>query len=289
MSVNPDDRPWPRTIEHEGLDWPEDEQRILVPFHEAVNRRDASLLGASVTFGTDGELYVLHTVEGERGESPDAVREESGLQLDVEAEFSVPVTQEERAFSPGVLSSFVGTYSITATVVDRAESRFFSRGRDEKSVVDGCHTVVGTRMDEFDAPASILVPVAKGPHSGLASRIAEAVARAYGSWMELFHVVPADASSERVADARDLLEAYEYRLGDDVAVDRHVSRAADSAREIVDHADYHDLTVLGAPEKGRLRRFLFGSTTDAVTDGADATPVLTAHRRGTESVLSRWF
>ncbi|MFC7194261.1 universal stress protein [Halosimplex aquaticum] len=144
-------------------------------------------------------------------------------------------------------------------------------------------------MEAFESPSSILVPVARGPHSGLATRIAEAIARAYDCWMELFHVVPEDAPSEAERDADELLDAYQYRLDDDVDVDTHVLRASDPAEAIIEHSGYHSMTVLGAPEKGTLRRFLFGSTTDEVTQNTDAKPILTAHRNSADSFVSRWF
>ncbi|MCG1002914.1 MULTISPECIES: universal stress protein [Halobacterium] len=288
MSINSEDRPWPQVLDHDGVDWPSDEQRVLVPFCEAANRTETSRLGASIAFGSDGELYLLHAIAGGDSVNGDELRHEAELELELREEFSVPVTQFESEFSKGVLDSFVDAHSITATVVDREEREFFARGRDEQTVASGCHTVVGTRMDDFESPSSILVPVAKGPHSGLATRIAEAIARATGCWIEVFHVVGEDATEQEKGDADALLDAYEHRLGDDVDVDHHVVEAAEPADEIIEHASYHDVTVLGAPEKGRLRRFLFGSTTDDVERDGESGPVLTVHRDTDESVLSRW-
>jgi nucleotide-binding universal stress UspA family protein len=288
MSINSEDRPWPKTISHDDVDWPAADQRILVPFCDAVNETETSLLSASITVGTDGELYVLHTTDGEEANS-DRIRDEAELQMEIQDAFSIPVTQVEEPHSTGVLDSVVDDYAITATVVDRAETTFFSYGRDEKTVAKGCHRIVGTRMDRFERPSSILVPVAKGPHSGLAARIGEAVARAYDCWLELFHVLPADAGEREELDAEKLLDAYETQLGADVDVDHHVTTAADPATEIIEHSAYHDVTVLGAPEKGRLRRLLFGSTTTEVQAEGDSGPVLTVHRDTDESFISRWF
>lgn len=288
MSINPDDRPWPTTLAHEDLAWPSEEQRILVPFREAVNLNEAGLLGASVAFGTDGELYLLHVVDPDEVGDPDATRRQAELKMRVRDRFSVPVVQSERAASSGLLDSFVDSHSITATVVDRAERGILSRGRDG-GVAGDCHTVVGTRMDAFESPSSVLVPVARGPHSGLATRVAEAVARAYDCWLELFHVVPEGTTERGVSDARGLLDAYEHRLDDDVEVDQQVVEAPDPADAIIEHSGYHGLTVLGAPQKGSLRRFLFGSTTDQVTRNVDRGPVLTARRNTGESAISRWL
>lgn len=288
MSINSENRPWPQPIGHEDLEWPSEDQRILVPFREAVNEVETGLLGASIAFGTDGDLYLLHAIDADQGIDSDEIRHEAELGFDIRDEFSIPVLQAEEPYSPECLNSFVESRSITATVIDREERSFFSRGRDEKTVVKGCHSVVGTRMDTFEAPSSILVPVARGPHSGLATRVAEAIARAYECWMELFHVVPEDATEREAADADRLLDAYEHRLHD-VNVDHHVVRASDPAGEIVQHSDYHDVTVLGAPEKGKLRRLLFGYTTDDVKRNPETGPILTVHRNTDDSIFSRWF
>ncbi|WP_336036525.1 universal stress protein [Halobacterium yunchengense] len=273
---------------HEGLAWPEDDPRVLVPFHEAINQMETSLLGASVASGSDGELYLLHAIGGGGTPNSDTLRDEAALRMRVREEFDVPVVQSEESYSSGVLQSLVESYGITTTIVDREQDGFFARGSDRPSATD-CHHVVGTRMDRFQSPSSVLVPVARGPHSGLATRVAAAVARAYDCRLELFHVVPEDASEDAVADADGLLDAYEYRLRDDVEVDHHVTRAPDAASGITEHSRYHDLTVVGAPEKGRLRRFLFGSTADEVTGDEASGPVLMAHRDTEEPVLSRWL
>lgn len=285
MSINSEGKPWPQTLAHDDLEWPTSDQRVLVPFHEAVNLTETGALGGSIAFGAAGDLYLLHAVDPETAGRTDAARDLAGLELDVQERFDVPVVDTVRAYSPGVLDAVVDSHSITTTVIDEDETVFASEADD----VSGCHTVVGTGMDAFDAPSSILVPVASGPHSGLATKIAQSIARAYDCWLELFHVVPEDASKATEADARDLLDAYEYRLDDDVEVDRHVHEGTDAAEAIIEHSDYHSVTVMGAPQKGKLRRFMFGSTTDDVTENVEHGPVLTARREGTGSGLSSWF
>ncbi|MHB9285681.1 universal stress protein [Halobacteriales archaeon Cl-PHB] len=288
MSINSGDRPWPRTLAHEDLEWPTEDHRVLVPFHEAVNLTETGVLGASVTFGTDGELYLLHAVD-DADVRPERIHEHARLRREIVDRFDVPVIQETEPFADDLLDDVVSSHGITTTVVDQAEESFFPSGRPNDGLSTDSHTLVGTGMGRFDAPASILVPVAKGPHSGLAVRIAGAIARAYDCWLELFHVIPEDAPEATERDAEGLLDAYAYRLAEDVEADYHVLRAPDPATAISEHAGYHSLTILGAPEKGKLRRLLFGSTTDEVTRNADAKPILTAHRSSAESFVSRWF
>lgn len=287
MQVNSAEYPWPQTLDHEDVEWPSEDQRLLVPFREAVNVTETSLLGASIAFGTDGTLYLLHAVEPSDMTSTDIIRHNAGIKLTVKDQFDVPIVQQRADYSRDLVDSFVATHDITTVLIDNEENS--SRiGTDQTDGLD-CHTVVGTGMDAFASPASILVPVARGPHSCLATRIAEAIAIAYDCRIELFHVIPEDASDELHRDATKLLETYSSRVEESVEVDHHVLREPDPADAIIEHADYHDLTVLGAPEKGKLRRFLFGSTADDVMNSSDTKPILTAHRQGTESMISRWF
>lgn len=286
MSINSDGQPWPQTLSHDDLEWPSSDQRVLVPFHEAVNLSETGALGGSIAFGADGELYLLHATDADDVDGIDASRERSGLKLDIQDEFDVPVTDCVREYSPGILDSAIESHSITTTVIDEDEE-VYSESR--ASAAKNCHTLVGTGMNSFDSPSSILVPVASGPHSGLATKIAQSIARAYDCWLELFHVVPENASQREKNDAKALLEAYEHRLDDDVEIDHLVYEAGESAEAIIEHSEYHSVTIMGAPQKGKLRRFIFGSTTDHVTDNVGHGPVLTARRRTQNSALSRWL
>lgn len=281
MSINSEGQPWPQTLTHDDLEWPTSDQRVLVPFHDAANLVETGTLAGSIAFGSAGELYLLHAVDDD---DSDQSRKRSELQLAIQEEFDVPVTKAVQEYAPDVLEAAVDSYSITTAVIDEDEEVFASQANRTN-----CHTLVGTGMDAFDAPSSILVPVASGPHSGLATKIAQSLARAYDCWIELFHVIPEDASRDVETDAHDLLEAYEYRLDDDVEVDHHVCEADDPATAIIEHSGYHSVTILGAPQKGKLRQFIFGSTTDEVKENVGRVPVLTARRKGAGSTLSRWL
>lgn len=260
-----------------------------MPFHEVVNLSETGSLGGSIAFGSEGELYLLHAIDADESDSTDSIRKQSELKLEIREQFDVPVVDAVQEYSPDVLESFVRSHSITTTVIDEDEETFFSRGESGEPVAANCHTLVGTGMDQFESPTSILVPVASGPHSGLATKIAQSIARAYGCWLELFHVIPEDPSDDVRDDANRLLDAYEHRLDESVEIDHHVYEAADPAEAIIEHSEYHNLTILGAPQKGKLRRFIFGSTTDEVKHNVGHGPVLTAHRNVEGSTFSRWL
>lgn len=136
-------------------------------------------------------------------------------------------------------------------------------------------TVVANGCGDLDGLASILVPVAGGPHTELTVRVARALAEHTDAWIELFTVIPENPTAEErsrgaehLAAARRLLDGYE-------AFDTWCYEAADPAAAIAEQAAYYDAVVLGAPTKSRLERLVFGSTPDSVDERVDV-PVVTA-------------
>lgn len=158
-------------------------------------------------------------------------------------------------------------------------------------IVDGadCDVVVASRADRLDAVASILLAVAGGPHSGLAIDVARAVAEAHDAWIEVFHVSESGAGTDDGPPPARIVEAADERLGEFERSDTWVYEADDAAEAIVEQSEFHDVTVLGTPQKGRLRQFVDGSTTGSVERGADV-PVLTVRQRDARrSWTGRWL
>lgn len=149
-----------------------------------------------------------------------------------------------------------------------------------------------------DRVSSILVAVGPGPHSGATVDVARAIADTTDAWLELFHVVPSDAAlADGTAAGTDdgtepktggrpdsgddyaemgeqLLSAARDRLGDFDRVDRWLVEDRTAAGAIVEQSPYYDLVVVGAPTTGTVGRFVFGSTTDTVIDGAEVPVVV---------------
>jgi nucleotide-binding universal stress UspA family protein len=72
-------------------------------------------------------------------------------------------------------------------------------------------------------------------------------------------------------------------------VETEIIEAEDTAAEIIERSEAHDVTVLGAPIKSALRRILFGSTPDAVGQQASGTVLVAKQGGGTpSSIYSRW-
>jgi nucleotide-binding universal stress UspA family protein len=122
----------------------------------------------------------------------------------------------------------------------------------------------------LEKTASILLPVAGGPHSGLAADVAASIADDCGAWIDVLHVVDADASEKRRDRADELVEDIYRRIGRPETTTEWVLEAPNTTAAIIEQSRYYGLTILGAPTKGRLRRFMFGSTNASVRANADS-------------------
>lgn len=136
-------------------------------------------------------------------------------------------------------------------------------------------TVVANGCGELDELASILVPIAGGPHTELTVRVARALAEHAGAWIELFTVVPTDADADRRSEGAEYLAKARRHLGEFEEFDTWLYEADDPAAAIAEQSAYYDAIVMGAPTKGRLKRVVFGSTADSVDESVDI-PVVTA-------------
>lgn len=194
---------------------------------------------------------------------------------------------------PAIARDASREFSAGVVVVDESESGVpISLGRSVSTRVGGsveCDVVsIGGTHTSRDV-SSVLVPVSGGPHSGLAVDMGRYIAEKHGAWVELLHVIP-DSDDERArADAEEYIAAAGERLEAFDAVDEWILEADDPADAIIDQSRYYDVTVLGAPQKNRLREFVFGSTTEDVRSSAYSTVVSVERPNGRDSLLSDWF
>ncbi|WP_058366092.1 universal stress protein [Haloparvum sedimenti] len=115
--------------------------------------------------------------------------------------------------------------------------------------------------------SSILVAVGGGPHAAATVDLARALAEETDAWLELFHVATDDVDDEA------LLDDATARLGEFERVDRWVVEEGAPASAIVEQSAYYDAVVLGSSTRGRVERFVRGSTTATVAERA-ASPVV---------------
>jgi nucleotide-binding universal stress UspA family protein len=135
--------------------------------------------------------------------------------------------------------------------------------------------VVANGRGDLSDLASILVPVAGGPNTGLAVQTARALARHTNAWVELFNVVPENPTADERSMGADHLATARQSLGCFEQFDTWLYEGGDPAMAIAEQSNYYDAVVMGAPTKGRIRRTVFGSTADSVDRSVDI-PVITA-------------
>lgn len=195
-----------------------------------------------------------------------------------------------------IITSAVEKHGVSTIVTEHPESSTASMYRplctplvETVGVTADCDVVVGAEAPEYDGTSSILVPIAGGPHSPCAIQIAKVLATYHDAWIELLHVLPEEASDDRVEEGEQYLSEGIDQVEDQVNADTWLLEADDVATGIIEQSVYYDVTVIGAPQKGRLRQFVAGSTTTDVEREATNT-VLTVRKNGyDDSFVRRWF
>lgn len=139
-----------------------------------------------------------------------------------------------------------------------------------------CDVLVVSGLDSLADVRTVLVPIAGGPHSELIVGVARALATARDVWVDVLHVLPSTAPIEG-RDAAERLIDEAVAAVDSERADRWLLEADDAAAAIIEESEQYDLTILGTPDRSRLKRFLFGSTTDTVVTEASV-PVIVAWR-----------
>ncbi len=201
---------------------------------------------------------------------------------------TIPADTDPRALSE--LVSEWGSRDEHAPLTTRQAARVtqdFVTSADLDTVIlpageDGRHTRIATHLacdvvtikgEGLGDCASMLVPVAGGPHAGPTVDAAARVAGRCDAWMDLLHVLPAGADENEIEATESRLDAIAEDIDATESVTPWVLTAEDAAATIVEQSGYYGLTVIGAPTSGRLRRFLYGSTSEAIR--ADArSPVI---------------
>lgn len=161
-------------------------------------------------------------------------------------------------------------------------------GSDDAALPETCDTIILSRVQPPRAVDSVLVPVDRGPHSGLATETGLALARQNDAALELLHVYSPDNDDGR-AEGEEVLAAASDRTNGYEPIEGTLLEASGIPEAIIDHAKSFDVTVFGAPREKLLRRFVAEPIPDEVGAETDGT-VLVAHRGEEDtSWVSRWI
>ena len=116
--------------------------------------------------------------------------------------------------------------------------------------------------------ASILLPIADGPHSGLATDVAGAIAQNVDAYVDILHVVPTEAEEAVKVAADEQLDAAKSRIDLGDQANPWILQSDNPAETIAEQSNYYGLTVIGAPTAGRLRQLVYGSTSQSIRSAA---------------------
>lgn len=157
----------------------------------------------------------------------------------------------------------------TLVLAGTSKGGLLRRGLTERIAAQaGTDVVVVNGQPGYDTPASILLAVAGGPHSGLATDVAGRIGADFDAWIDILHVVD-EETPDRVRDqARTYVEGAAERIARPESTSTWILEAPDIADAIIEQSAYYGLTVIGAPTKGRLRQFISGSTNRTIRDNA---------------------
>lgn len=105
---------------------------------------------------------------------------------------------------------------------------------------------------------SVLVPVAGGPNSDAAVRLASSIASEWGASITLLTVVSEDTPDDQKQAADERLKAY-TDIVTDGPVETMLVRSDDVVSTIAAESDAHEILVIGASEQTLFKRFFSGS------------------------------
>lgn len=252
-------------------------ERILVPLVDPSVSAVTDQIGVAATLARthDASLQVTNPVALPRqvpSEFHERVTDDAETQL---LEWALAEVRDSRVAATGTLLyhrrlarriiDAVASHDADAVVLPGGSWGGLRRGVPERVAVhtDADAVVVNGQPGYHDV-ASILLPVGGGPHSGLAADVARRVAADCDAWIDVLHVVEEAAPEARREAAQACVEAAAQRIDRSETTTTWVLEAEDVAGAIIEQSRYYGLTVMGAPTKGRLRQFVFGSTTNDV-------------------------
>lgn len=136
-----------------------------------------------------------------------------------------------------------------------------------------CSVVGVTPQEHPTEVSSILVPIAGGPHSKQAVVVARALAKRHEAMIDLVHVVEPNTTPEQRKEAEQCVEARSEQLSNYDKWNARILEAASVSEAIIKQSANYSVTVQGASQKARLRRFITGSKTADVRQSADSAVV----------------
>ena len=237
---------------------------------------DQVRVATTLSAATDCELLITDPITGDHVFGPDVPTETEVILETVHAYLT-----DRPVAAHGMLSSrrlarrlreyteehLVRTLVVPGTTSDHTPN---SRGFERIANRTSCNVVTVNGQGGYRSFASMLLPIANGPHSGLVTDVAASIAAESGTWVDVLHVIPPDPDPAVRAAAERRVEHAAERIGRPESVTTWILEAPDPAAKIIEQSTYYGLTVIGAPQVGRLKQFVYGSTSRAIRKQANS-------------------
>ena len=264
-------------------------ERVLIPIlglNESV-LTDQVRVGMTLARATNGRVRIVDPVgEGPDGHWDRTPRTDQGATVD-----ALAWTQERLEIlrdngSMGLFASRRIERRIRETVANEPWDTLVLPAKDTPSSLASrplrrlterppCDVISINGETAFRDFASILLPIANGPHSGLATDVAAAIAYDLDAELDVLHVIDPDADAEVRSTAERRIDTAVDRTGLSEGVSPWLLEATDPSRSIVEQSNYYGLTVIGAPTASRLHQFVYGSTSRVIRDRAESAVLAT--------------
>ncbi|MEF8854534.1 MAG: universal stress protein, partial [Haloarculaceae archaeon] len=220
----------------DGPDAGQTADRILYPLFERPDELTLEVL-RTLAVGIEGEAIVLDLFTDDRSAKDESGRVAGSVlhsELEHDPTGTVRPLSTETDHPVGTLVDLAQTLEPGLVVFDDRIPR--SIGDALRGPVTGrvgsavpCDVVRVSTLQHVKRISSILVPIASGPHSDLAARVAGAIGLGGGAVVDLFHVAETADDSTRV---RTLFESAMASLPSEVEVETWHIESAEVAGEI---------------------------------------------------------
>lgn len=229
-------------------------------------------LAASIASWTDRPLLLLAPIVGtvDDGIRSDALenaahrayqlRQHKAVEIDIES------IVEEGPDLSSIVSNAIRRHDIAAMVIQHGDPETATLATSIP-----CDTILIDANEPAVSIDSVLVGIGGGPHSTLTLQTGAGIAHGNDAQLTLLHVIPPDASASVRETAEEYLAECAATVGTYDRVSSHLAKGDDVAELVIKQAQDYDVIVIGAPQKSRLRRFIFGSTAERIRTSAPTT------------------
>jgi nucleotide-binding universal stress UspA family protein len=268
---------------------------ILVPVLEREETTQSITIGVAMARATNTKLMIVRPVSIPRQRPLELACDEHAQHHEIVDDLVANISSEHPDISvqgvvrvgrssERIISTAVTEHGIGAVVIEHTPTSerlsVIRRSLVERIAAHvPCDVIVTNGQGRVSSVSSILVPVTGGPHSRMAVDVGYALAKEFDAWIDVLHVIPEKAPTDRRNRGEQYVWAAIDRLGEAKRVNTWLVNSDNIVETIIEQTEYYDVTMLGAPQKGRLKRLVFGSTTDAISAMA-SNPVAMAKNSG---------